>query len=55
MIQTKSSILNRKDSEKEIQKTKKLEKKRKEKSRKSYMFLEMQSLKAFRSNFYKNR
>ena len=55
MIQTKSSILNRKDSEKEIQKTKKLENKRKEKSRKSYMFLEMQSLKAFRSNFYKNR
>ena len=55
MIQTKSSILTRKDSEKEIQKTKKLENKRKEKSRKSYMFLEMQSLKAFRSNFYKNR
>ena len=55
MIQTKSSILNRKDSEKEIQKTKKLEKKRKEKSRKSYMFLEIQSLKACRSNFYKNR
>ena len=43
MIQTKSSILTRKDSEKEIQKTKKLENKRKEKSRKSYMFLEMQS------------
>ena len=55
MIQTKSSILTRKDSEKEIQKTKKLENKRKEKSRKSNMFLEMQSSIAFRSNLYQKR
>ena len=55
MIQTKSSILNRKDSEKEIQKTKNLENKTKEKSRKSYMSLEMQSSIAFRSNLYQKR